>query len=594
MGMRLTATTSGTEARAPALLAAAGLLLSAGGAAAQTGGLGVPGTLGTGAGAPALAAGSSPFAVDAGTGLPAGIGGAAPSSPARPPVRLGGFFESPFGGPPVALGGTAPTRAYEIVPTLTGRVTATDNARLGAGRRQEEVITSIIPSLAVRASSARLQGTASYAPSFNFYLNDTQPSRVDHRFFGSGTVVAIPDALFVDVRALSSLTPVNPGLNQSNTLTDRRSDLAQNYFFSVSPYYIHRFGSLATAIAGYQFSYADRQAQTLRVNPANLASPGVGGNEALTTHTGYAAVRTGEDFGRLAAEARVSGSAFTGGSAVTDGASRMLAVLETRYAVMRTVSVLLEGGYENLRFGGVTPYRVDGPVWGVGVRLDPSPNSTITLRYRRRDGFDSPQADARVQLSPRTVLFGRYQESATTTLRQTSDLLNTITVDELGNAVDSRTGAPAPELGGAGFLGVQNGLFRSRRGTASVTHFFTRNTLTLQYAHDQRSPLSVAPGQLAFSQQGNTVSLIGQRQLSGVTSAFASVGYSWNRSGTFGSRSETVNGRLGLSHRFTEQLFGSLQYQVIHRTSSVAGTAGSLAPRDATQNSLIGSLTARF
>ncbi|MFL1463407.1 TIGR03016 family PEP-CTERM system-associated outer membrane protein [Roseococcus sp. DSY-14] len=591
--MRLTATTSGTEARGAALLAA-GLLLSAGGAAAQTG-AGLPGTLGTG-GAPGLAAGSSPFAVDAGTGLPAGIGSPVPSSPLRPPVRLGGFFESPFGGPPVALGSTAPSRPYEFIPTLTARVTATDRARLGGtGRGGEgEVITSVVPSLAVRANTARVQGTVSYAPNFNFYLNDTQPSRVDHRFFGAGTLVAIPDALFVDVRALSTLSPINPGLNQTNTLTDRRSDLAQNYFFSVSPYYIQRFGSLATGIVGYQFSYNDRQAQTLRVNPANPFSPSVGGSEALTTHTGYAALRTGEDFGRLAMEARVSGSAFTGGSAVTDGASRMLAVLESRYAITRTVSVLAEGGWENLRFGGVTPYRVNGPVWGFGVRLDPSPNSTITVRYRRRDGFDSPQAEARVQLGPRTVAFGRYLEAATTSLRQTSDLLSAITVDELGNAVDSRTGAPAPELGGVGFLGAQNGLFRSRRGTLSVSQFLPRGTITLQYLHDQRSPLSVAPGQAAFSQEGDTVSLIGQRPLSEVTSAFGSVGYSWNRSGTFNSRSETLNGRVGVSHRFSDSLFGSLQYQLIQRTSSVAGTAGNLAPRDATQNSLIGSLTARF
>jgi len=549
--------------------------------------------LGTGA-ATGLSAGASPFAINSvGVGSPAGVGAVAPSSPLRPDVRLGGFFETPFGGPPVNLGGTAPIRAYTITPSLTVRVLATDNVRLGAGRREGEIITSLIPTITVAADTARLRGNFTYSPNFNFYLNDTQPSRVDHRIFGVGTLTVVPDMLYVDVRALGTLSPINPGQLQNDPLNENRSNLAQNYFLSVSPYLVHRFGSVASAIVGYQFSYADRQAQSLRIAPSSLA-PTIGGSQALITNTGYAALRTGEDFGRLAMEARVSGSAFSGGGPVTDGGHRALGVLEMRYAITRTISVLAEGGYENLRFGGVRPYQVDGPVWGAGVRLDPSPNTTITLRYRRRDGFDSPSADARVQVGPRTVLFGRYLEQATTSLRQTADLLSTITVDELGNAVDSRTGAPSPELGGAGFLGSQNGLFRSRRGTASVTHFFDVNTLTLQYIRDQRSPLSVAPGQVAFAQQSDTISVIGQRQLGPVTNAFASLGYSWNRSGTFNSRSETVIGRAGLTHRFSETLSGSVQYWLTQRSSSVAGTSGSLAPSDAKQNSLIGSLTARF
>lgn len=559
----------------PAILAASALAVAP--AAAQVPGLGQAG----------LAASSSPFQVD-----PLGIGSAVPSSAVRSDVRVGGFLDDSLSGLGPRPASTDPRPAYEFIPSLTTRVVATDNFRFAARDTKGEVTTSLIPSLTGIADTARVQGRFNYSPSLNFYANGTQSTRLDHRFLGVGTITLIPGSFFVDVRANGSLSPINQGLTDVNTISQPRQNLSQNYSASVSPYYLQRFGTLATAIVGYSMQYSVRQSSTLRLN--NTSGPIVAAPDDLVSHTGYAAVRTGEEFGRLIAEARVRGTAFTGGGPVTDGAHRYLGLIEARYAITRMVSAVGEVGYENQRFGGTRPFRVDGPVWGVGVRLEPGPNTTITVRYRRRDGFDSPTVDARVGLGPRLVFFARYLDQVTTSLRQTSDLLNSVTLDELGNPVDSRTGAPAPELSGTGLSTPQNGLFRSRTGTASLTQFFALDSVTLQYAHSQRTPLSVAPGQLAFSQETDSVTAIWQRPLSLVTRFNGSVGYSWNRFGTFGSRSETLNGRLGLTHQLSRQFILSLQYQFSQRSSSVAGSAGVLAPTNATQNTLIASLTARF
>ena len=586
MDMKCTAATRGIKAFAaagptrglmwrPAILAASALAIVP--AAAQVPGLGQDG----------LAASSSPFQVD-----PLGLGSAVPSSPSRADVRVGGFLDDSLAGLGPTPSSTDPRPAYQLQPSLTTRVLATDNYRLASRDTKGEVTTSLIPSLTGTADTARIQGRFNYTPSLNFYANGTQSTRLDHRFLGTGTVTLIPGSFFVDVRANGSLSPIAQGLNDVTTVTQPREGLSRNYSASVSPYYLQRFGTLATAIVGYSGQYSVRQSSTLRLN--NTSGPIVAGSDDLLTHTGYAALRTGEEFGRLIAEARVRGTAFTGGSSVTNGAHRYLGLVETRYAFTRTLSGIAEVGYENQRFGGTRPFRVDGPVWGVGFKLEPGPNTTITVRYRRRDGYDSPTLDARVGLGPRLVFFGRYLDQVTTSLRQTSDLLNSVTLDELGNPVDSRTGAPTPELSGSGILSPQNGLYRSRRGSASLTQFFAVDSVTLQYSHDQRSPLSVAQGQVAFSQNSDSVTAIWQRPLSLATRLNASVGYSWNRSGTFGSRSETLNGRVGLTHQLSRQFFISLQYQFTQRSSSVAGSAGILAPTNATQNTAIASLTARF
>lgn len=518
------------------------------------------------------------------------FGGIPPSNFTRPEAQPGGFLEAPFGGPPVNLGGTTPSRGYVIEPALTLRVLATDNSQIEDRRRDSEFITSIVPSIRVTAETAAFRGSFGYAPSLNFYANDTEDTRVDHRFFGAGTLTLLPERVFVDIRALGNVTPIAPGFNDATIASSRRDGFTQNYFFSISPYAIQRWGSAATSVVGYNFAYSRRDGTSSQLFPGG---PEITNDSELITHTGYAAVRSGEDLGRLILEARISGTAYVGGGEVTDGGERALGLIEARYAITPIFAVLGEIGYEHLSFGGLPPYRVDGMVWAGGFRLDPSPSTTITARYRRRDGFDSPSVDARVGIGQRTVLFGRYSEQVTTALAQVSDLLTTVTVDEFGNAI-GRDGAPVPQFDSGAFLGQQNGLFRSRRGIASLSHQLPRDTFTLQYVYDRRTPISIAPGEVTFPEETQSVSLLWRREIGPVTTGFGSVGYSWNRVGFLASRYNTVTARLGVVHNFSDRLVGSLQYQFTERLRSEDGPPGTLAPGDTTQNTVIASLTTRF
>ncbi|MBY0338169.1 MAG: TIGR03016 family PEP-CTERM system-associated outer membrane protein [Acetobacteraceae bacterium] len=519
--------------------------------------------------------------------LPPGV----PSSPTAPEVRLGRFFDVPFDGArPANPGEAGPSRPYEIIPTLTARLFATDNAFPGSSRGRADFVTSIIPSLTVTADSARIVGRATYSPTAVFHANSSGQNRVDHRFLGAGTISIVPGSVFLDLRGTASVVPIGGGLTSDLPETFPRRDTAQNFVASASPYWIHRFGSLATSILGYSFTYATRQGDTARLSPGAL--PFFRPSE-FTAHTGFAALRTGEDFGRLAVEARVRGTLFEG-TGTLDNAHRALGIVETRYAVTRNVQVLAEGGYEDIAFNGTPRFRVSEPVWGVGVRLDPGPNTTIIARYRRRDGFNSPQLNARVGLGARTILFARYEDRLQTQLVQTADLLETVSFDELGNPVDSRTGAPVPEIGGSGLLTQQNGLFRTRRGDASLTYFLDRDTFTLTFRHEQRRVVALDPGTAAFSQESNSAGLIWTRALSDQTSASAQFQYGRFSTPGIARDSDGYTFRATLRHRFNETLVGSIQYQLTNRSTSLAPFATQLNPSGSLQNALIATLTKRF
>jgi len=519
-------------------------------------------------------------------GASAGGGGA------LPPVRLGGFLDEGLEGLlPSRRGDTA--REYDWFGSIQGRALATDNFRNSTDRREAELVGTLRPTIGVLADSARLTGQLRYSPGFSVFAGETnQPARLDHRFVGNGTAVIVPDRVFLNARAFGSLIPVLPGNLDTETPLPRR-EFTQSYTFTASPYAVQRFGTLATAIAGYTISHNIRDGQTVRLTP-NTAP--IFRSSDLTTHTGYAGLRTGEDFGRFAAEARVRGTTFVGGGPVTDGGHRALALLETRYSITRTVAGLVEGGYESLRFGGTRPLRVDAPVWGVGVRLDPGPNTVVIARYRRRDGFDSPQLDARTSLGPRTTLFAGYFERLGTGLLRQSDLLNSVSVDELGNPVDSRTGEPVADLGNSSITGAagQNSLNRVRRGNIGVTHFLGRDTITLRYAYDRQNPVSADPNTLALSRESHTGSVIYQRPLSPQTTLIGIAQAGQFELANIGSRGNTYLGRALVRHLFNERLVGTLQYQLTYRTTETDRGGISTGPRDSIQNTIIATLTQAF
>jgi uncharacterized protein (PEP-CTERM system associated) len=430
--------------------------------------------------------------------------------------------------------------------------------------------------------TARLQGTLNYAPSVLFHAESSDRNRVDHNLNAQLLGVLLPETLFLDLRAAAGVQSLRGGFAPEGTTTTTRGDRVQTYSFQASPYFVHRFGTLATAQLGYSFQYVDQELGSGTVQP--LVGPSFFAPQEFTAHEGYSVVRTGEDFGPLALEGRVSGIAYDG-SGVLDGAHRELASVEARYAFTRGIAALVEIGYERQKYGGFPPTDISEPIWSVGVRLAPGPDSVIVAKYGHRDGFDSAFLDAAVSLGARTRLFANYSDRLTTSAQRAVDLLSTTSLDELGNPVDTLTGAPVVLPFTSSFLAAQSSLLRIRRGTASISQTWPRDTVTLSVIYEDEDPVAIARGTVPLAQRGTSGSLTWSHELTPEMSltAYLQYGVTESRRGD----EDVYTAGAALFRTLAPGLTGTLRYTLTNR--DLTG-----APGRAVQNVLVAGLRQTF
>jgi uncharacterized protein (PEP-CTERM system associated) len=346
----------------------------------------------------------------------------------------------------------------------------------------------------------------------------------------------------------------------------------QTYTAQVTPFLVHRLGSAATVQAGYSFQYSSQNYSSF--NQSSLASQ----PENYTANRGFAVIRSGEDFGRLALQARVDGTQYVG-NGIYNGAHQFVTALETRYAILRSVALLGEIGYENQEYSGTNPFTISDAIWSVGLRLTPSPDSIVLVKYGRQNGFNSFYLNAGMALGVRTNLFATYRETLATTLTQAQDLLATTTVDALGNPVDSQSGAPVVLINP--FLGLSDALYRMRVGTVSLRHHWPRDVLTLSGTWQSQDPITSASNAVSVTtSRGIYATLSWGHEFTPRTTGVATAQYG-HVYGQFGfgqpgfvqpgpGDSDTYALSATVIHQLSDKLIGSIQVAWTNNTASIA------------------------
>jgi hypothetical protein len=524
------------------------------------GGTGGGGTAGTTAGGGATGG--------AGTGGTAG--GTAATGPRSTALRFGtlGF---PVGADTLLLG--APQRAWTFRPSLSVDVIATDNVRLTSRDRQSDISTAITPSILAVADTARLQGVLSYRPIGYLYASTPDQNRIDHFLDAQGLATLVEDRFFLDMRAASSVSSLTGGLGTGYSPGLARNDRVQTTSARVSPYLQFRFGGLGTLQTGYAFQYVDQTAGRNGIGGGapTLPAAGTTGFNIVgdyTAHEGFATFRTGDDFGRFGFVTRLSAIEYDG-TGVLDGASRQLGVVEASYAVTRSLSLLADGGYERQRYGGPRPFELDSPIWGAGVQLT-GPDSAITARYGRRDGFESATLDGSVALGARTRLTARYEERLTTTQQLAGARLAAARLDQFGNQVDPITGVPLLPGATESLLAQRGGLFRLRTAGVSLSQVWDRDVVTVSAGREERTPVNGAPALFNTNQNGYSASVSWTRELSPEMSGslFAQYGVTDVPSGP---DRENYSAGASLSRQLGQGITGTMQYRYTSRDDAVGG-----------------------
>jgi len=466
-----------------------------------------------------------------------------------------------------------------IVPSLGVQELVTDNVLLTPTNRRSDFVTTISPGIAVTADTPRLQARLDYSPTLYRYALTPSQNLIGQSLYANGTTTVAPDLFFIDARGYASLQPSTPGLatgglngtsisptvgagvtNPSQGIPT--TQLTQVSSFSASPYLTHRFDGFGTGALRYTLSNTNFSGGTnTLLSPTGIALQ----NTATTTNEATATFLTGENFGPFASRLLLDTAQSTG-TGVFNNASNQLATIDAAYAITRRISALGTIGYEEIRFSGIPPTRISDVVWAAGVRLTPSPDTTITATYGHQNGFTAPNVSLSWNLTELTTLTASYSEGLSTSAQDIANNLAVSDVNPLGQLIDTRTSQPLLISNPA--LGLQSGVFRARNLTATGTVRLQRDQITASvYRSENLLVAQSSPGS-GTSQRVTGASLAWSHELNPLTTATLGLGYSHSAFPSSTAMEQSLfTISASISYAFNSSLTGWAGYNHLDRSS---------------------------
>lgn len=459
--------------------------------------------------------------------------------------------------------------------------------------------TVISPEIDVTGDTRRLTVRLSYSPLITLYAGGgPNQTYVAQNLNASATATIVPEAFFVDVRAVAAETSRFGGTQYLSSQFINSNDAVQTYSFSISPYFVHRFGGWGTFRAGYSYSYTAQDGLTglnnlyntnyystvYNLNSVTAANTtyagGYGTTGNLGTSSEFASFTTGENLNRIKYEVDVSASQYGGGFAY-EGSFQDTINNTISYALNHDISVYGSVGYQDIRYGGGgfgNNYRLSAISWAVGATLTPNPDSSFTIQYGRSYGEQTIQFSGSYAPGPRLRLGANYSIGISTGIQQQQQLLSTTAVGVGGILVDSRTGLPVV---GTNSFGSQYGLSRVKQLSINASYVLDqRDTLSAGVSNQTQTTLlssSSFNGALvpANTSASNTVGSVSwQRELNPSTSLSASASYgvfdNGNLLGSPGNSQSIYGFSANLGHSFTETLSGHVSYGYSHASGEQA------------------------
>ena len=476
--------------------------------------------------------------------------------------------------------------AWIVQPAIEDDVGVTDNALRVSAPRRADVFTIIAPSVTVSGDTRRLQVNLAYNPLIVLYANNGSQNQVYQYFNGQALATIVPDAVFVDLRGSISESSLTSGFNNAQTQSFNRQNTVQTTTFEVSPYYQHRFGGYGQGELRYTIARTlqDDQGQNITNLPTqqNFGQPGYGGIGNLTTQTESGTFSTGENLGRFNDNFTVAATQYSGSGSYV-GAYRNEIQNEFGFALNHSLTALAGIGYQDLTYGGTPGYRLNAGTYNVGFRYAPNPETALTVLYGRHDGGSQVEFTGEASPTARTRFVTRYTTGITSDLQQSQAFLNNTTVGSGGAVTDTATGAPV--LNNNNFNGVQNGVYRLTRFSASLSFLQERDSYSLSVSNEVRTALTSTPtllGNGVVPSGTNTNSTFGslawQHDLSPNMnlSTIGQYGVATNTGqfiGTGNQNTRTLSVTTALSRQFTETLSGSVRYSYTNQSGGTFGNS---------------------
>jgi uncharacterized protein (PEP-CTERM system associated) len=430
---------------------------------------------------------------------------------------------------------------WKITPHISVFQSFTSNARLAPpGEEESDFFTTASPGIDIHRESPSLNFDLSYALDAIAYVRDEELSELRNRLQFVSTATIAPELLFLDARAAMLQQPDNSRRTGSGSALAGSTNLETVKTYSISPYLLYHFGSIADSEIRYSFNqtYSDDLSDS-------------------TAHRVNVGLTSGSRFSRIRTTLQLSGEEISESREI----STRLAELSAEYRLSREVGLLGSVGYERIEDPTLDD-EPDGPIGGAGIQLKPGPRSSVTLLYQHRFDSDFFSGEARYVIGPRTWIDASYSESIETSNSLFADNLDFLTRDEFGNYVDSRT-ARLFSLDDTGF-GLEENAFRLKVFDLGLHLVRGRNTFDLVAYHERRDTDATDEKDTAFGGALNW-----QRQISPLSRLDFTARY---RHGKFddGTQDDTVRligAGASFIHSLNENLDGVVALSYLQQLS---------------------------
>jgi len=261
--------------------------------------------------------------------------------------------------------GGARSAEWTVTPTVTARISYTDNLFLAPPGQTQGVWTSeLSPGIAVNASGPRLTLHLDYTLQQLDYSHDSEePNRRNQQLNAGGHATLLDDWLFIDARAAitqQNISAFGPQLSEPNQITGNSDTVHSS---TLAPLLRHYFRGIATA----QLRYADDkvssgQLLSVRKRDSNIELTGDNGGH-------------GWNWDLSTDRQDIADSAL---APVTMSSS----TLTLSFPVNSQLSYLVVGGEEKNDYH-IANANTQGRFWSLGLNWTPSPRTSVAASFGR-------------------------------------------------------------------------------------------------------------------------------------------------------------------------------------------------------------------
>jgi hypothetical protein len=547
-----------------------------------------------------------PSLPQSGYGVPSPIqpSNTAPPNPEAAPQNPGSLrLPSPGAGitPLQQVQPAAP--AILVLPTATLGEMLTSNANNTATDHVADIETRLMPGLSVSADTPRLKGILNGNLEYDKYAVTTNNDRFFGNLYASGSVTALPEHLFLDVKSAVSQAATFGAAGFTPISQLPKSQVTEVYGNTASPYFRESYGGLLDAELRYRVTSTIYGGSTtaLQAPVFPALTPTAGALSNSLTNDGTLILATGRDFSRLLSRLTIDTSQTNAAPGSVIPNSRVTAYDDVEYRITSTVSALGRFGYENIRYPFAPSATASGLLWQAGGRLALGPGAQyLSLRYGLEEGIYGATGSLRYEITPATVLTAEATQGVGSQQTAFGNTLAGSSLDAYGQLVDQYNLPTAffnPEFG------LQNNVFRTYLYSAGVTTMVGANHFFLFSVYDHQVSL-------AFMQPPTTsisTNFGWSREIRPDLTALASVGFANVTNQTLVTSTaptavttvphqNTATVSLSLNYLFSETLTGSMVYSLYYQANpaTFGSTSTGTGTGNVVTNQLLFLLTKHF